>query len=228
MLSCPTVYHARRARVDAPRARVLETALPFEGASGSLQTPLKTMNDKDDQTDAATRADAHDAGGATHASGAGRELLLLEAWGRLFALSAEEVEATAEDLRPTPLPFAPPSVLGVVCLRGRVRTVLDARILLARACEAKGADDDTKAASDGTKEAGDSPRFFVALRGDEQLALAARRVARIEVSPGEIQTRDEPGVVCATFVKDGEQVPLLEPSRLFETALQGAERRRKR
>ncbi|HEV2763223.1 MAG TPA: chemotaxis protein CheW, partial [Pyrinomonadaceae bacterium] len=62
-----------------------------------------------------------------------RELLLLEAGGRVFALAAEAVEATAEDLRPTPLPFAPPAVLGVVSLRGHARTVLDAAALLPRA-----------------------------------------------------------------------------------------------
>src|SRR5918999_5098638 len=54
-----------------------------------------------------------------------RELFVFRAGARRLAVFREEVEAVAENLRPAPLPFAPRAVLGVVALRGRVRTALD-------------------------------------------------------------------------------------------------------
>ena len=185
------------------------------------------MSRKSDESDTGTRADAApDAREeARPAPGGGPRLalLLLEAGGRLCALPAEEAEATAEHLRPTPLPGAPPTVLGVVALRGRVLTALDARALLARTEETE----DARVANDAARAA--SPRVFVALRGDEQLALAAESVERIEIDAGEVRAaRGAGGVARGAFTRDGAEVFILEPSRLFETALRGAERRRKR
>lgn len=176
------------------------------------------MTDESD-TNARAEGEAEDSRHAPpEPPGGTRALILLEAGGRLLALPAEALEATAEDLRPTPLPFAPPAVLGVVSLRGRVRTVLDAGALL----PPEGAP--TDAGEDGP------PRVFVALHGDEQLALAARRVLRAEVSPEAFEPppADAPALVVAAFIRDGRQVFLLEPARLFDAALSGAERRRKR
>ena len=215
------------------------------------------MSRKSDDSDTPTRADratadreasrpeSDDREGARPefggGEGAGREtgvrLFLLEAGGRLFALPEEAVEATAEHLRPTPLPGAPPAVLGVVCLRGRVRTALDARALLARPDEpenarAAGETKETRATEGATRHAAppdDTPRVFVALRGDEQLAVAAERAERIEVEAEAVRAaRGAGGGARGAFTKDGAEVFILEPSRLFETALRGAERRRKR
>src|SRR2546423_15572695 len=85
-----------------------------------------------------------------------RELLLLRAGARAFAVFADETDGVADGLKPTPLPHAPRAVLGVVCVRGRMRTVLDPHALVG-----------------DNEENGDAgittPLFIVALRSDEQL-----------------------------------------------------------
>src|SRR3954467_13162238 len=53
-----------------------------------------------------------------------RELFVLTAGGQLFAVGVEETDGVAEGLKPAPLPGAPASVLGVVSVRGRMRTLL--------------------------------------------------------------------------------------------------------
>lgn len=190
----------------------------------------------------------------------GRELLVLRAGRRLFAVPAEEVEATAEGLVPAPLPFAPPSVLGVVSVRGRVRTALDP-LRLTRADETNDAarsnshaatpphdasaneTNDTNGVSDtnNSNDANDvndahvqtvnaPPRLFVALRGDEQLALACDaaeesiHVSRARVTP----SADARSPALGTFEHAGSLVTLLDTSRLFEAAMLGTDRRRKR
>jgi chemotaxis signal transduction protein len=202
----------------------------------------------------------------------GRELLLLRAGRRLFAVPAEEVEATAEGLVPAPLPFAPPTVLGVVSVRGRVRTALDP-LRLTRADKTVDAahsnshdatpphdasannTNDANDVSDinntnDTNDVGDTsntndvnevnaaraqtvttpPRLFVALRGDEQLALACDaaevsiHVAHARVAP----STDARSPALGTFEHAGSLVTLLDTSRLFEAAMLGTDRRRKR
>lgn len=147
-----------------------------------------------------------------------RELFVVRARGRLFAVFAEEVEATAEGLTPAPLPGAPPAVVGVVSLRGRIRTALDPAQLFA--------DDPAKPADDGR----DAPRLYVALRGDEQLALACDAAAgRDEIDPSELSPHaDAAAPARAAFERGGERVTLLDTARLFEAATRGTERRRKR
>jgi chemotaxis signal transduction protein len=158
----------------------------------------------------------------------GREMFVLRAGRRLFAVAAEEVEATAEGLAPAPLPFAPPSVLGVVSVRGRVRTALDP-LRLAPADELAAPIPNSHSAGGATNQTETTPpRLFVALRGDEQLALAcdsaegAIRVARIT------PPADARSPALGTFEHAGFLVTLLDPSRLFEAAMQGTDRRRKR
>src|SRR3954469_22482457 len=91
-------------------------------------------------------------------------LFVMCAGGRLFAVFAEEVEATAEGLAAAPLPRAPEAVRGVVSLRGRVPTAPDPLSIFA-ALDAAAATSATDANAIGHA----APRFFVALRGDEQL-----------------------------------------------------------
>src|SRR5438067_8661756 len=91
-----------------------------------------------------------------------RELLLLRAGARAFAVFADETDGVADGLKPTPLPHAPRAVLGVVSVRGRMRTVLDPLALV-------GDNEETESAA----TVAPAPLFIVALRGDEQLALAA-------------------------------------------------------
>jgi chemotaxis signal transduction protein len=131
-----------------------------------------------------------------------RELLVLRARGRLFAVYAEEAEGVAEAAEPVPLPHAPAAVLGVVSIRGRMYTLLDTAALL------PGRDPNADAPATPRTE---RPRFAVALRGDEQLALAADEVE----GPLEL---------------DADTAPpqLLDPARLFDAAMRGTERRRQR
>src|SRR5256885_16898741 len=86
-----------------------------------------------------------------------RDLFSFSAGDATFAVFAEDVEATAEHGRPAKLPHAPPAVLGIVSVRGRMVTTLDPLALT-------------------NGGGGDWPAELpcvVALRGDEQLALAA-------------------------------------------------------
>jgi chemotaxis signal transduction protein len=154
-----------------------------------------------------------------------RALFVMRAGGRLFAIHAAEVEATAEGLTATPLPRAPEAVCGVVSLRGRVRTVLDLLRIIA-------AHDATAAASAADVNATErpAPRLFVALKGDEQLALACDgaeevlEVAREKLTP----PTDAQSPTLGTFAHRGLTVTLLDPARLFDAAMHGTDRRRKR
>ncbi|HJQ30838.1 MAG TPA: chemotaxis protein CheW [Pyrinomonadaceae bacterium] len=141
-------------------------------------------------------------GAATH------RLLVLRAGGRAFAVRAEEAEGVAEGAEPVPLPQAPAAVLGVVCVRGRMYTLLDTAALFPRQASKANAPAHEAASAESRTAA---PRFAVALRGDEQLALAADEIA------GPLELED-----------DGASVQLLDPSRLFDAAMRGTERRRQR
>src|ERR1043166_8425280 len=89
-----------------------------------------------------------------------RDLFSFSAGDATFAVFADEVEATAERSRRAKLPNAPPAVLGIVSVRGRMVTTLDPLALT------NGAGADWPA---------ELP-CVVALRGDEQLGVAAHSV----------------------------------------------------
>jgi chemotaxis signal transduction protein len=146
-----------------------------------------------------------------------RELFVLTAGGQLFAINAEEADGVAEGLTPAPLPRAPVSVLGVVSVRGRMRTLLYPPALFA----------DTQAHA---REDSDAPRFAVALRGDEQLALAADAVEGVVTFNADSLTPSdaEESPLSATLEEGGRLIQLLDASRLFEAAMRGTERRRPR
>jgi chemotaxis signal transduction protein len=140
--------------------------------------------------------------------GATESLLVLRAGGRAFALQAEEAEGVAEGAEPVPLPHAPAAVLGVVCVRGRMYTLLDTAALFPE--PESNADAPAREAA-SAESRNTTPRFAVALRGDEQLALAADEVE------GPLEPDD-----------DGARARLLDTSRLFDAAMRGTERRRQR
>jgi chemotaxis signal transduction protein len=78
-----------------------------------------------------------------------------------------------------------------------------------------------------------TPRFAVALRGDEQLALAADEVeGPLELDAESADPPEasalHPAPLRATLRRVGEPLHLLDPSRLFDAAMQGTERRRRR
>jgi chemotaxis signal transduction protein len=164
---------------------------------------------------------------------AARTLFVMRAGARLFAVFAEEVEATASDLTPTPLPFAPHAVLGVVSLRGRIRTVIDPLRLTdadAHAATHIASHDSVSPDSDPSLPSQTPTRLFVAFTGDEQLALACDNAeGLIEVAHEKLNA--SPGGnshVLGTIEHRGLTVTLLDPARLFDAAVRGIERRRKR
>lgn len=146
-----------------------------------------------------------------------RGLFVLTAGGQAFAVRAEDAEGVAEGLTPAPLPHAPAAVLGVVSVRGRMRTLLYPPALLSQ-----------------THAPEDVPRFVVALRGDEQLALAADSIEGPFTFDVEFNT-DSPSLSdshehtpAATLEHEGRRVQLLDAARLFDAAMRGTERRRPR
>lgn len=161
-----------------------------------------------------------------------RDLFVFSAGGRLFAVFAEEVESTAENLRPAPLPFAPPAVLGVVPVRGRMRTALDPLRLLDTPASPDPEAHPAQATTTPSARASTRPppRLFVALAGDEQLALAcdsAEGPVTVQVSRLQPPT-DAHAPVRGRLDHEGRVITLLAPPRLFDAAMRGTDRRRRR
>ena len=148
---------------------------------------------------------------------AGRAVLLLRAGGLAFAVYAEECECVTPWAQPAPLPHAPGTVLGVVPVRGRMRTVLDP----ARLFEASGLSHEQRPAAHA---------FIASLAGDEQLALACESSTPSILNADEQLSPPQSSALHtrATFQHDGETVHLLDPTRLFDAAMSGTERRRQR
>jgi hypothetical protein len=178
-----------------------------------------------------------------------RELFAFAAGGRLFAVAAEETDGVAENLSPAPLPHAPPAVLGVVGVRGRMRTLLDTSALLtdpalstdeaqARASASSTDSLATNSSSSSSADlssadsspAGFAPRVVVALRGDEQLALAADSLEGSFAVDAELLANSQPTQppLLAALEHEGRRLHVLDPARLFDAAMRGTERRRSR
>lgn len=157
------------------------------------------------------------------ATDAGRSLLIARSGPRTFALYADETDGAIEYVAATPLPFAPPSILGLIAARGRIRTLIDPAQLFQETGEKEAADlnDD---------EAEESPRLALLLKSDEQLALAVERVERLEeVSLEAFEPSDSGnGFLRGYVAHEGARIYALDPARLFEAATRGMERRRKR
>lgn len=153
-----------------------------------------------------------------------RNLFVFEAGTRVFAVSADEVVGTAEHKVPARLPRVPPAILGVVCVRGRMLTVLDARAFVKE---------------DYAQFPGELP-IVVVLRGDEQVALAAdRQRAAVQVSADEIRAdsaaegsspaREAAGSpILGVLYRNSERILVLDAAGLFAAALGRVERRRRR
>ena len=145
------------------------------------------------------------------------DLFSFNAGGRTFAVFAEEVEGTADTKHVAVLPHAPPAVLGVLCVRGRMLTALDPFALM-------------------TGDRLNWPRELpcvVALRSDEQLALAAESFGNtITIAGTDIEAPAEAEFERAPIVgisrHGGEEINILSIPRLFAAAFQRQERRRRR
>jgi chemotaxis signal transduction protein len=152
---------------------------------------------------------------------AGTELLdlfVFEAGSRIFAVPAKQVDGTTEAKVPAVLPHAPQAILGVVCARGRMLTVLDPTVLL-------------------TGQALRWPRTLpcvIALHGDEQLALAAQSYRdTITIEEADIDRLSESGGDAAGLLigrvrYGGEEILVLDVNYLFASVMRQRERRRRR
>jgi purine-binding chemotaxis protein CheW len=138
---------------------------------------------------------------------------------RIFAVFVDEVEGTAEAKAPAALPNAPPAVLGVVCVRGRMMTVLDPVALLT---------------GEPFSWAPTLP-YVIALRGEEQLALAAEScLDMITIAAADIQrpppaSEDGPGSATLGIARHGgKEITILSVDNLFSAVVRRKERRRRR
>lgn len=143
-----------------------------------------------------------------------RKLQLLDLGSLQLGVFEDEIATIAEWRQPTPLPHAPPAVLGVVSIQGRMLTVLDPLRLL----------DET------TNNTGSSWGFIVALRGDEQLALAIKK--KTDASKLTAKDIDRPPetarLVLGVVHLAGQAISVLDVKQLFSAAIRGHERRRRR
>src|SRR6266849_10716521 len=146
------------------------------------------------------------------------DLFVFEAGSRTFAVPADQVDGTTEARVPAVLPHGPQAILGVVCARGRMLTVLDPTVLL-------------------TGQALRWPRTLpcvIALRGDEQLALAAQSYRdKITIEAADIDQHSEsggaaPGLLLGRVRYGGEEILVLDVHHLFASAMRQRERRRRR
>ena len=144
-------------------------------------------------------------------AGADRGGLYLFSSGTLkFAIFDADVATVAEWRAPTPLPHAPPAVLGVVSIQGRMLTVLDPVTLL-------------EASDNGNSASG----FIVALRGDEQLALAASSKSDELLSGAEVLSEGASPAVLGVIKHKEESISVLDVKQLFALAIRGRERRQR-
>ncbi|PWT94405.1 MAG: hypothetical protein C5B55_02800 [Blastocatellia bacterium] len=132
-----------------------------------------------------------------------------------FAIDDEQITTFVDWHEPTPLPFAPKALIGVVCIQGRMFTVLDLIKML------HPEQTDTLSSSS----------YIVALRGDEQLALAVNSIGEpIEVLLSHIRSMEPvPNeLVRETLEHEQSDWQVIEVDQLFNSLVQGKERRRRR
>ena len=149
------------------------------------------------------------------AKGVVRKLQLFRTGAVHFGIFANDIAAIVAWREPTPLPHAAKSVLGVVSVQGRMLTVLD----LARLTGHEAASNDARA------------QHLIALRGDEQLALAIEALGEtVELAEDVVSAIQETGepLVLGVLHREGAETNILNPKELFSTAIQGRERRRRR
>lgn len=147
-----------------------------------------------------------------------RQLQLATAGSLGFGIFADEIAAIVSWREPTPLPEAPSAVLGVVSVQGRMLTVLDL-----------GAFPIAEANSKNHEPS--HTRQIIALKGDEQLALAVDQVAEtIPFKAADVLSKpdDAPSLVLGVLRRGNNQTYVLDLRELFPAAIQGRERRRRR
>jgi len=142
-----------------------------------------------------------------------RQLKLFTAGSFLCGIFENEIATVSTWREPAPLPHAPHSVLGVVSIQGRMLTVLNLATLL-----------DVSAASRDWVH-----QHIIALRGDEQLALAVDAVTEtLEIADGVLDGMKDVGLIRGVINHKGAEITILNVKEVFPSAIQGRERRRRR
>ena len=152
------------------------------------------------------------------AKGAVRKLQLFQAGSVHFGIFADEIATIVAWREPTPLPHAPKSVLGVVSIQGRMLTALELTMLTGREA--------------GSSNAPlDSQRHLIALRGDEQLALAVDALGEtVQIADRDVEPQLETAgtLILGVLHFEDKEINVLDVKELFPTAIQGRERRQRR
>ena len=146
-----------------------------------------------------------------------RRLQIIKAGAADFGIYADEIATIIPWQKPAPLPHAPASVLGVVSIQGRMLTVLDLETLTSGVSPS---DPDAIARS-----------HIVALRGDEQLAIASDAPGKlVEINDTDLLPVPSSAnfVILGVFRIDNAEIGVIDLKELFPTAIQGRERRRRR
>ena len=147
-----------------------------------------------------------------------QDLLPFTIGDRTFAVFTEQVDGTAEAKPFAPLPRAPNAVIGVVCVRGRMLTVLDPTVVL----------------DSGGPQWQQTLPYVIVLRGEEQLGLVAETCRdTITISTADIERANDGDQSQDDFVLGivryaGEEMLILDSTMLFSRAVQRRERRRRR
>jgi purine-binding chemotaxis protein CheW len=144
-----------------------------------------------------------------------RKLQVLSVGPLVLGIFEDEIATIAEWRRPTPLPQAPPAVLGVVSIQGRILTVLDPLNLF----------------GETTTRLGFPHGLLVALRGDEQIALAIEiKGETLDLAMKDIQPPSNTAnrALGGIFHHGDQLVKVIQVTGLFPAALRGRERRRRR
>lgn len=142
-----------------------------------------------------------------------RTLRLFKRAGRQFAVFDDQISSVANWRQPTPLPHAPACILGVIGVEGRMLTLLD----LGR----------MPGMHTSSEDPGNELETILALRGDEQLALAADELGEaIDIEDG-LESKDSE-LIISRFKLSGDEISVLNIKELFSSAIQGRERRRRR
>jgi purine-binding chemotaxis protein CheW len=136
------------------------------------------------------------------------QVRLLRVGAQIFGVREDAVLKVIDWKMPTPLPFSPNTVSGIVSVQGRMFTVVDLRVLLAVPPQ------------DGKQ--------IIALRGDEQLAIAVDESERIVEVDHVVSEQSVSDLFEGKVLIGKDEVSLLNPDTLFAGVIRGKERRRRR
>ena len=136
---------------------------------------------------------------------------LLNVNSQTVAVPTEDILTVSDWIDPTPLPFGPATVFGIVSIQGRMFTVVNLGLVF---------DEDAAA---------DHPRQIVALNGDEQLAIAVDSANEVvEFKTAQIIRQTESALIRGKVHVNGREVSLLDVNALFAGVIRGRERRKRR